>query len=366
MANVQRKKRVDLTKLYGVSLGLSKEVRDALGMRIPASIYVQDPFIAQKYKGSKKLGIEEIKLDWEPGLTDGPTSSRIAIVDYNMDANIAAKPAKWDVETKTFVGADDSSSVIFHQVNVWAIIQNIITFFEDPFVMGRPIPWAFNGNRIIVLPHAGAFANAFYNRMGKCMAFGYFVCNDAPVYTCLSHDIVAHETGHAILDGIRPHYLDFSSVQTAAFHEFIADLTAILSVLRTNSVRRAVADISQGNLFDAKVISGLAEEFAIKESENRYGAANKQYLRNAENQTTIKEVEKCWDPYDYSEVLTGAIFHILADITTLRMEKEKETSKEALWKATQHVTRLAFRALDYCPPVDIQFADYVQALSPCK
>jgi hypothetical protein len=279
-----------------------------------------------------------------------------------MDANIAAKPAKWDVETKTFVGADDSNSVFFHQVNVWAIIQNIIAFFEDPFVMGRPIPWAFNGNRIIVLPHAGVLENAFYSRMGKCIVFGYFVCNDTPVYTCLSHDIVAHETGHAILDGIRPYYLNFSSLQTTAFHEFIADLTAILSALRTNSVRRAIADISQGNLLNAEVISNLAEEFAIKESENRYGAANRQYLRNAENQITMKQVEKCWNPYDYSEVLTGAMFHILADITTLRMEKEKETSKEALWKATQHVNRLAFRALDYCPPVDIQFTDYVQAL----
>jgi hypothetical protein len=360
MENEEGKKRVDLTKLYGVSLELNKEVRAALGIRIDADIYVQDPFIEQKYKDRGKLGIEKIKLDWEPRITDGPTSSRIAVVDYNMDTNIAAMPAKWDAETKTFIGTGDSSSVFFHQVSVWAIIQNIINFFEDSFVMGRPIPWGFNGNRIIVLPHAGAFQNAFYSRTGKCIAFGYFLSNDTPVYTCLSHDIVAHETGHAILDGIRPYYLSFSSVQTIAFHEFIADLTAILSVLRTNSVRSAIADIFKGDLLKAEVISQLAEEFAIKESENRYGIANKQYLRNAVNQTTMKQVEKCWNPYDYSEVLTGAIFQILANITTLRMEKEKP--KMALWKATEHVNRLAFRALDYCTPVDVQFSDYVQAL----
>ena len=35
--------------------------------------------------------------------------------------------------------------------------------------------------------------------------FGYFAqSNGKPIYTCLSHDVVAHETTHALLDGIRP------------------------------------------------------------------------------------------------------------------------------------------------------------------
>jgi hypothetical protein len=44
------------------------------------------------------------------------------------------------------------------------------------------------------------------------------------------------------------------------------------------------------------------------------------------------------------------------------MKSEAETAREALWKATQHINRLAFRALDYCPPVDVQFSDFVEAL----
>ena len=202
-------------------------------MRIPVKIFVQDPYIAEKYKKTEKFGIEPIKLDWEPSWGDGPTSSRVALVDYNMDTGILASPVKWDRERKEFVGTSDPSGFYFHNVNVWAIIQNIISFFEDPFVMGRPIPWGFNGNKLVVVPHAGEMKNAFYNRRGKCLLFYYFFSGDVPVYTCLSHDIVAHETGHAILDGIRPHYFHFSSIQTSGFHEFIADLTAILSALRT-------------------------------------------------------------------------------------------------------------------------------------
>lgn len=367
MEKKENEKRIDWTKFYGVPL--VKKDREVLGMRMDVNIYVQDPFIANEKKESQKLGIEKIGLDLEPGLFDGPTSSRIAVVDYNVDTNIIARPVEWDVEKKEFVEVnnsncedDNSNNVFFHQVNIWSIIQNIIAFFEDPHVMGRPIPWAFNGNRLIVVPHAGKVENSSYDRKGKCLLFGYFKYHGDPVYTCLSHDIVAHETGHAILDGIRPYYLNFSSLQTAAFHEFIADFTSILSVLKTNKVRHVIADISEGNLLNAEVIANLAEEFAIKKTQSRYRSSNKQYLRRATNQIKMKQVENELDHYNCSEVLTGAMYNILANIYSLRIKKKKDSNRQALKNATQSVNRLAFRALDYCPPVDIQFADYVQAL----
>ncbi|UCH32772.1 MAG: hypothetical protein JSV05_05215 [Candidatus Bathyarchaeota archaeon] len=357
-------KRIDWTQLYGIPL--RKEDREALGMRMEVNIYVQDPFIA---KERPRLGKEKIGLDREPGLFDGPTSSRIAVVDYNVNTNITAKPVEWDVEKKEFLGVntpkgegDESDSVFFHQVNVWGIIQNIIAFFEDPHVMGRPIPWAFNGNRLIVVPHAGQEANSSYDRKGKCLVFGYFEHDGDPVYTCLSHDIVAHETGHAILDGIRPYYLRFSSLQTAAFHEFIADFTSILSVLKTRKVRHVVADTSEDDLRSAEVIANLAEEFAIKKTRNRYRQNYKQYLRRAINPTKMKQVENGWNYYHCSEVLTGAMYDILAETYKLRIDNKYDSNRAALKNASQSVNRLAFRALDYCPPVDIQFADYFQAL----
>lgn len=340
------------------------KLRKDLGMRIPVKIFVQDPFIAKKYKKEKKFGIETIELDWEPSWGHGPTSSRVAVVDYNMDTDILASPVEWDIRKKKF-GVTNPNSFLFHQLNVWATIQNILAFFEKPQVMGRPIPWGFNGNKLIVVPHAGEMQNAFYSRRGKCLLFYYFFCEGVPVYTCLSHDIVAHETGHAILDGIRPHYFHFSSAQTGGFHEFIADLTAIFALLRTNKVRHSVAEIvekNDGKLWKAKVISGLGEEFAVKGSKATFGKADRNYIRNAYNKKTMDKIKNCWIPHYCSEVLTGALFEILAKITSYRIKKENETAKDALWNATEHVNKLAFRALDYCPPVDIQYADYVQAL----
>jgi hypothetical protein len=353
------KKGVKDTKLYEVSLGLSTKDRERLGLRVSAKIFVQDPLVAKK---QKRLGIDTILLDWEPGLSDGPTSARVAVVDYNADTGILVKPVQWNAEKKEFVGAEDPKSFGFHQVNVWAIVQNTLAFFEDPYVMGRPIPWGFDGNRLIVVPHAGITKNAFYNRRGKCLQFYYFISNDTPVYTCLSHDIVAHETGHAILDGIRPFYYETSSIETSAFHEFIADLTAILSALRNNNVRKAVAKISKGDLWNTNVISAIGEEFAKNDVESTYGDAQRYYLRTACNRKTMEKIKNCFEAHDCSEVLTGAMFQILARMTKLHKDKYHVSAKKALWRATQHLNSMAFRALDYCPPVDIQFIDYAQAV----
>ncbi len=356
------RKRFSEEKLYDVSLRLSKDDRDFLGLRFPAKIFVQDPFVARQHEEEGVLGLEEIQLDWEPGIDDGPTNSRIAVVDYNINTGVIAKPVQWDRQTKQFIGADDPKSFQFHQVNVWAIIQNILAFFEDSRVMGRPIPWGFDGNRLIVLPHASIEKNAYYSRKSKCLQFCFFIHEGEPVYTCLSHDIIAHETGHAILDGIRPYYFELSSIQTAGFHEFIADLTAILSALSATQVRHAIADASQGDIWNSQVISDLGEEFAEKDSKKRYGSAQRYYLRTAQNEKKMKEIENEVDPHKCSEVLTGAMFEILAHMTTTHLKEEGQTSRNALWTASTHLNRMAFRALDYCPPVDIQFVDYVQAV----
>jgi hypothetical protein len=51
-----------------------------------------------------------------------------------------------------------------------------------------------------------------------------------------------------VLDGVRPYYIEAISPETAAFHEFIGDLTAILISFRNNEFRNFVARKSQGDL----------------------------------------------------------------------------------------------------------------------
>ena len=71
---------------------------------------------------------------------------------------------------------------------------------------------------------------------GEELAFGYYAADEDPgvgnipkgtIFTCLSHDIIAHETTHALVDGLRASFLIPTGPDVLAFHEAIADLVAI-------------------------------------------------------------------------------------------------------------------------------------------
>ena len=118
----------------------------------------------------------------------------------------------------------------FHAQNTYAIVMRILARFE--FALGRRVEWGFNGHQLNVAPHAFLDANAFYSNEDSGLMFGYFKGKSgAMVFTSLSHDIVAHETTHALLDGLRDRFTEPSSPDQAAFHEAFADIVALLSVL---------------------------------------------------------------------------------------------------------------------------------------
>jgi hypothetical protein len=351
--------------LYEVAHLLSENIKSDLGMEISATIFLQDPLVVEKYP---KLGPTLIGLDWEPYFAAGPTSERIAVVDFDADKNELAEPARWSEKDWCFVGQKNQPIDIceidtpqFRQVNVWAIIHSILSFFQHPRVMGRPIPWGFEGNRLIVVPNAGYAQNAFYDRSSKSLQFYRCGTTERPVYTCLSHDIVAHETGHAILDGIRPFYNEISSIQTSAFHEFIADLTAIITALRRDEIRHVVADRSNGDLSSDTIIADLAEMLGQNMASTVEGTAARPYLRTAQFSEGMEYLENNWSCHDCSMVLTGTLFEILTKMT-LKQKKLGNSARKALWNATIHFTRLALRALDYTPVCDIQFIDYARAV----
>ena len=386
---------------------LDKETRERLGLRLMLPFYPQDPmvaamegyellrpenFLAGRLPDAKKKSDRDMpppSISWEPGLTHGPTSARLAVVDYNGDTGTVTEPALWNAKRWAFTEPDGTPipaaaphSSHFHQVSLWATVQTIIEFFEDPWTLGRPVAWAFPGNRLILVPHAGWGTNAFYDRRSKSLQFYCYGTPDEPQFTCLSHDIIAHETGHAVLDGIRPLYLEHSSQQTAAFHEFVADLTAVLTALRLNVARAIVARKEDegappgesrageagdgeaevdgdGPLAQADFIAGLANQFG------QY-LEGRPYLRNARSPLVMADLGPGDSPHRCSGVLTGAMYEILEGIAGKKRDQEGDPSfSQALWWATDRFRRIAIQALDYCPPADIQFVDYARAVLRC-
>jgi hypothetical protein len=363
--------RAALLDLYAARRYLGLATLKETGLRIPVDVYFKDPDVAETFEGA---GIDkDFTTPWEPGLRNGPTSARFAVVDYDSTSNTLAPPAIWDRKANCYCAPDNNTPLTektkdrpqFRQLSVWAIVQNALDFFESGFALGRRISWAFEGNRLIVVPHAGYGENAYYDRSSKSLQFYWFDSEKGRVFTCLSSDIVTHEFGHAVLDGLRPHYYESVTAQTAAFHEFIGDLTAILMAFRNNAFRKVVLKESNGKVDSLRLLAGLAQQFGK-------AVRNAPYLRSALNEETMATLASSLEPHALSEVLTGTMFDILKKVFAKHRANELERFKagdikrpsdvRALADTVPRMQMLAIQPLDFLPPCAVTFRDYALAV----
>ena len=93
-------------------------------------------------------------------MRDGPSSARFVVVDYDSTSNTPTPPVVWDRKANccrapdgTPLNGNTKDLFQYHQLSVWANIQNTLDFFESGFVLGRRISWAFEGNRLSHLMH---------------------------------------------------------------------------------------------------------------------------------------------------------------------------------------------------------------------
>ena len=295
------------------------------------------------------------------------------MVDYDSTSNTLTPAAVWDQDQNCYHAPDgtplDRNAIKlyqFHQLSVWATVQNTLDYFESGFGLGRRITWAFEGSRLILLPHAGFGENAYYDRASKSLQFYYFDGPGGTVYTCLSSDVVNHEFGHAVVDGLRPHYYESVTGEGAGFHEFLGDLTAILMAFRNNAFRRLVLKESKGNLDTDTLLANLAQEFGQV-------VAGDAYLRSAHNEKTMKDLTGNLEPHALSEVLTGAMFDILKGVFAKQRDsdrkdyesgakKRKPSDVAALAAAVPRMQTMAIQPLDLLPPCSITFRDYALAV----
>jgi len=348
-------------EIYAARRFIGTGVEKKLEIQIPFDVYFQDPLVA---KENPELAFdEEWYVPWEPGLQDGPTSARFAVVDYDAHMDTLAQPARWDEKQDGFVDPEgkllnrhNTEPYQFHQVNAWAILQHALEFYEDGWGLGRRIPWGFNGSRLIVVPHAGPGENAYYDRSSKSLQFYYFDRGKERIYTCLSTDIIHHEFGHAILDGIRPLFIEAVTPETAAFHEFVGDLTAILIALRNTPFRHQLIEATGGDISKESTLTGVAEQFGKH-------VQNKPYLRSARNKLTMADVAGDQRPHYMSQVLTGAMFDIIIKLSKHYLDKRDDaTVPQAFWNTIQRMQFMALQPLDLLPPVDVTFKDYAMAV----
>ena len=81
------------------------------------------------------------------------------------------------------------------------------------------------------------------------------------VFTCLSHDIIAHETTHALLDGLHRYFIEPSNPDVLAFHEAFADIVALFQHFSLPEVLRTRSRKTRGDLTRQNLLGELAQQF---------------------------------------------------------------------------------------------------------
>lgn len=300
------------------------------------SIFPQDPRVTQS----------PVTVHVRGGLLPGPIGDRIAVFDYNRDRDEvygAARP-KRDGSFPDY----EPDDLRFHQLNAYAITARAVELVERE--LGRDLSWGFNGSRLIVLPHAGYMSNAFYSESSHTLQFYSFVPDGSNrvFHTSLSHDIVAHEAGHAILDAVRSRFTESIEPETTAIHEAVGDITAMFAALSHDVVKkRVVENMARGR---RNLVSEIAEHFE----------GDDQSLR-----TLIYDPEQDFDgivqPHMLSLRLSRAIYDVLRRIYA-KERRARRVAMEAFETARSAVQRMTIRALGYLPPADATFYDFAVAL----
>lgn len=388
----------------------------------PLKAYAFDPSLGKYLGNEMTLNVKYEKL------APGPIGRRVAVIDYDGANQVFYSPVDLDDPGLLIRGGLDpsESDPRFHQQMVYAVVSETIQYFES--ALGRRIRWRLDERtpdakgqtsakslpgdifRLNLYPHAMISANAAYSPSAKGILFGYFRASKSDpgrnlpgqtVFTCLSHDIIVHETTHAVLDGIRTYFAERTNPDVPAFHEAFADLAALfrhfshkealLDTIQKTGGRlyqhhlqpeAAVTDDEKGREIQAELAAdnpliGLAQQFGEARGTGR---ALRSALGAPPNPHLIKKPDL--EPHERGAILVSAVFDAYFTIYLRQTSNlfrifragggSTDSSElsgamasllaEAASRTASTLFQICVRAIDYCPPVDITFGDYLRAV----
>jgi hypothetical protein len=245
--------------------------------------------------------------------------------------------------------------------HAFALVQHTLSMFERARG-GESVPWAWNMNGntdvLTIFPRAGVTANAFYTRAEKALKFFSYTPNTAmqPVHTCRSPELIAHQTAHAILDGIKPAWLGlYNPAQTGALHEAFGDVTAMLVTLSHPELAESLIAMTRADLHAKNFLTALAE---------RPGAAlgRPSGLRNADNELKLSQVSN--EVHQLSQIFTGATYEILADIFKFERIRQRAAKDpvQVLLEVVRDTASLLIGALMRAPQIGATYVDVINEM----
>lgn len=365
-----------------------------------------DPSLATDFE-TAPISEVTIQVPWEK-LGPGPSGEYLDVIDVDPGSGCFYSPV--DLNDPSLLAQNgltpSEGTPQFHQQMAYAVSRLTINNFEQALgrkTLWRPVRDSQKGPKddsvyvpqLRIYPHALREANAYYSPEKVALLFGYFNANDdntgeqlpgGTIFTCLSQDIVAHETTHALLDGMHRKFVNATNPDVLAFHEGFADVVALLQHFTFPETLRDQIANTRGELSDHESLLGqLAGQFghatgmrgALREAIGTWedGKWRRQKPEPAALAATT-------EPHTRGAILVAAIFDAFlalyekrtADLLriatsgtgilapgAIHPDLVERLSREAT-KAARHVLTMCIRALDYCPPVDITFGEYLRAI----
>ena len=102
--------------------------------------------------------------------------------------------------------------------------------------------WQGNRKKLPLLQDSGEDLNAFYDRLS--FSFFHQAVAGTTFFSGASTDVVAHETGHGLLDSVRPDFFDVNFLEAGAFHEAFGDCIALLTALEDQETRQKLLAVT--------------------------------------------------------------------------------------------------------------------------
>lgn len=350
-------------------------------------IYAIDPMVARtgKHQATVQIRAEKLSLRRKSVRTSAVSfgGERVEVVDVDVagtrpvwikaldlnDANIAMQDGLEPAE----------SDPQFHQQMVYAVAMRTLEQFDR--ALGRVVYFS-RRRKLRLVPHAFQGTNAFYHPKLRAVLFGYFrASKDAPgenlpgqlIFTCLSHDIIAHEVTHAIVDRLRPYFNVATNPHVRSFHEGFSDIVAVFQRLSFRDLVQRELQDAGADIRNNKVLSDIAAQFG-------QGLGSGKALRTAlDSRTKIQDIH---EEHALGAVLVAAIFdgflstfdNRSADLIRIATGGTGVLPKGALHpdlvqrlttecvRTAQGVLTMCIRAFDYLPPADVTFGAFLRAL----
>lgn len=356
------------------------------------AIYTQDPATSRH-----DVSVAEVSVPFEP-LAPGPAGCVIRVVDENRTTKQHYEPLDLDGLGPGYAAGlkPTTTNPQFAQQMVYAVTMRTYERFQR--ALGRTPDFVFEPHpddaerkdgrlRLKVLPHAMEEDNAYYDRDAGELVFGYLRAGEeapglmqpgALVFTSLSHDVVAHEMTHALLDGMRAFFLLPSNPDVDAFHEAFADLVALFQRFDFRGLVTRGIDQAGGKV-TSRLLTDIARQFGQASGDGN-SPLRTALLADGDPDVPVAKAfrySRKKEAHDLGAVLVAAVFDAFrwifhrktARLRGLAPSQGGRLPGDLTDLLVGHAERIAgqflaivIRAVDYCPPVDLTFGEYLRAM----